>query len=289
MKLIDLSQSRHKLGTKQYRWNPERVVSMSGRYLVDKYMVTNCEMVQQLWDSIPGSVTQVASGDSFFGKRLILLKYASQKGAVCPVHDTAATYIYLYQALIYANARSAFEGLTPVYTFVNTVHFKKGAEIKTQPDSSFYVYQKPRFFKNKDKAPKLWHVTIDPQSEGYRLPFYDEWEAFARGGDTTASYVWGNDKDSVLAASYAWFGDTSDCWGNTEISVGKLLPNSFGLYDMNGLAAEVVLSAGSPRFYSVCSFSKGGSACNTLDELRIGETEYYKESISGLRLVRKLK
>ena len=35
--------------------DPERLVKISGQYLVDKYPVTNCEFTQLMWDSIPAT------------------------------------------------------------------------------------------------------------------------------------------------------------------------------------------------------------------------------------------
>ena len=68
MKYLDFKNEEVKLGFNRKSnkfWtlddageeDPERFVSITGTYLVDKYPVTNCELIQVLWDSIPATST----------------------------------------------------------------------------------------------------------------------------------------------------------------------------------------------------------------------------------------
>ena len=78
--------------------DPERLVSITGAYLIDKYPVTNCEIIQTMWDSIPFQSTYPGGFFKDLAELWILRKGASVRYENCPVHDTAASSIFLFQA-----------------------------------------------------------------------------------------------------------------------------------------------------------------------------------------------
>ncbi|MBQ7078849.1 MAG: SUMF1/EgtB/PvdO family nonheme iron enzyme [Fibrobacter sp.] len=251
MKYLDFKNEEVKLGfnkkSKKF-WtlddageeDPERFVSITGTYLVDKYPVTNCELIQVLWDSIPATSTyknpqyRKMHHEDWFARKM-----ASTRNAYCAAHDTIANTVTLYQSMVYANTRSIREGLKPYYIF-------------SVPDD-LYLYEG---FVKKAYIIGFWDfsgthntinimVTINAKSDGYRLPFYDEWMMLARGGDKEKKAPWGSpatplneiQKYARFESSYA-MEETSDYISEP---VGQLLPNGYGLYDMFGLAAEHVL------------------------------------------------
>jgi formylglycine-generating enzyme required for sulfatase activity len=78
-------------------------------------------------------------------------------------------------------------------------------------------------------------------AKGYRLATNGEWEYACRAGSTT-DFFWGENYDPTVPGSplqvskYCWW--AGNC--GTIKDVGLLLPNAFGLYDMNGNVWEWV-------------------------------------------------
>lgn len=81
-------------------------VSVTGKYLVDKYPVTNCEILRTLWEDIPSITTLLDSLNDDFIKNWMLRKHNHDFDEKCSIHDSAVTLFPLYLAMKYANARS---------------------------------------------------------------------------------------------------------------------------------------------------------------------------------------
>jgi formylglycine-generating enzyme required for sulfatase activity len=67
---------------------------------------------------------------------------------------------------------------------------------------------------------------------GYRLPTEAEWEYACRAGTTTSRFYGTADE---LLGKYAWYGQDTK---TPPLSVGRLMPNGFGLFDVYGNALE---------------------------------------------------
>ena len=214
--------------------DPERLVSVTGTYLVDKYPVTNCEIMQLMWDNLPSKKTSFSNWNR---KKLadtwVARKRNSTRNGTCDTHDSAACTIFLLQAMKYANTRSIREGLKPYYTFSSSNEHESKIISKGVYIIGYYD------FSDKDEGNDKINVSIDYSSNGYRLPFYDEWMMFARGGDKKNRAPWGDSTVSFEEVKkYAKFGDAEYY---KAAPVGQLLPNGYGLYDIFGLVWEHVL------------------------------------------------
>lgn len=318
MKRIDLTKTKHELGYygKEYSLkkrviysdekknfenriypDPVRDSSINEILAVDKYLVTNCEIVQTLWDSIPMYSQAKEKNALNYHNYWIEKKGAAIKGEICDAHDSAAIRVYLYDALIYANARSLRDGLNPVYEFKKVN--QKNHFPKLYKDGSFDVYT-ASFFERYENSEKGWlHVTVNKTADGYRLPYYNEWMALAKVGNKKSKYIWGNSEDPTLASEYAWFGEgvvISKKYGvydQESRPVGMKKPNGYGLYDMTGLVCENVMLPGKSIFGKEITSCKGGFLYDSLQALNFGaHVNNYVGGYGkyqGLRLVRTLK
>ena len=275
MKYLNFRNEKVKLGYNDYTEeekflygiqndDPERFVSFTGTFLVDKYPVTNCEIMQLMWDSIPMKTSIKEPTLQKLAEQWANRKKFSTRNENCAAHDSATSTFFVIQAMKYANARSTREGLKPYYKFKET-NEREPAILSR----GLYVIGYYDYFNLYGKS-KI-QVSIDSTSKGYRLPYYDEWMMLARGGDKKNRYSWGDDSASFDdALKYARFYHYEKFYDTDH--VGLLLPNGYGLYDMFGLVEEHVL------FEEVNPFigHDGGPSCMKGGNVRV--TKEFQEN-----------
>ena len=268
MKYLNFKDEETLYGNDDYQMNPyeEKIVYVSGSYLVDKYPVTNCEFLQLLWNEIPQKSSKIDSMKNDFINFWVNRKESGTRNEKCIAHDSAASSIPLYLAMKYANIRSVREGLKPYYIFSNTrskyVRIDGRAmsvnrnNVEKVPEHHYFI----PYHDFKEHVNNIIEVNDDSSSDGYRLPYYDEWVMLARGGNKNNT-PWKDSASFKEISKYAKFDDKIKCsdldesdffdkiksyfhWCKNDYEsgpVGKLLPNGFGLYDMFGLVEEQVL------------------------------------------------
>ena len=287
----NFSKEREKIHEDFKNEDPERLVYISGTYLIDKYPVTNCEFTQLMWDSIPEKSTIFNESIRRAQEDWISRKKNSIHNKNCITHDSAASTVSLYQALKYANARSVHDGLKPYYLFSKTNERKERIISENQ-----YIVKYMDFEHNENE---FIQVSADKKSDGYRLPYYDEWMMFARGGDKKNKAPWGDSSATFEEAlKYARFNTTLP---NSEKKmyytepVGQQKPNGYGIYDIFGLVEEhVILKKYLSGNFSYPSCKKGGGYyVNTNDDTNVitgypnwkeFNYGYYYPGHSGVRL-----
>lgn len=164
-------------------------------FAIGKYAVTNQEWQDvRLWGNANGFEIDLAESGS---RSLLEISH--------PKHPVVG--INWYDCLKWCNAKSAMEGLKPVYG------------VKGQQD----FFSKGEYGNN-----ALDEIVILSQGEGYRLPSIIEWEWAAQGGNKSQNYTFagGNDINEV-----AWYSGNSE--GKIR-QVGLKKPNELNLYDMSG-------------------------------------------------------
>jgi formylglycine-generating enzyme required for sulfatase activity len=113
----------------------------------------------------------------------------------------------------------------------------------------------------------------------YRLPTSEEWEYSARA-ETTTNWSFGNDKEKL--EDYAWYIKNSK---GTTHTVGKKLPNPWGLYDIHGNIWEWC-----EDWYRENKIYHGGSWSDIATDTYLSFSHFrplfYKSNVRGFRILK---
>lgn len=159
--------------------------------------------------------------------------------------DLPVTTVGWRDAVVWCNAASEREGLQPVYFLEGTSDFSDMTKVIRYAEDGYNsaasgkkgtVTGVDNVLTGGGKADK---AVINPNANGYRLPYEKEWEFAARGGnpasdDWTLTYSGTNTLDS----NYAVYNVSK-----TSTVKGDRQPNRLDLYDMTGNVSEWVWDA----------------------------------------------
>lgn len=155
----------------------------------------------------------------------------------------------------FCNWLSRQEGREPCY------HKQAGQELEAVPHT---------------ELPDIW--TLDPNSNGYRLPTEEEWEYACRAG-TVTDYSFGD--DATLLPHYGVFDQNAQ---DGPAPVGSKRCNAWGLFDMHGNVGEWCHGPpGQPRADRGGSWSDSSQDCRSTSRYRIEPD--YRLNYVGFRVV----
>lgn len=135
-----------------------------------------------------------------------------------------------YDALVFSNYASMYEGLTPVYSIGGSTN---PADWGSVPDADSEEWNS---------------VRADWSANGYRLPTEAEWQWAAMGAENGYAKEYAGDSGEGRISDFAWHrgnageglvgGDQNAGYGTQP--AGSKRPNELGLYDMSGNVREWV-------------------------------------------------
>jgi len=159
------------------------------------------------------------------------------------------TAINWRDAMIWCNAYSEKEGLTPVYytDSAKTIPIRTSSN-ESSIDTAAGSYDNPY---------------VNWSANGYRLPTEGEWQYAASyidgtswlekdhaSGDTSGYCDSGTGTASTIYGDYAWYKGNA---GSSTHVVGQKLPNQLGIYDMSGNVNEIIWDWYANRYSDITS------------------------------------
>lgn len=258
---------------------------------VNSFLMANTDLTYEKWYEVfqwATSEDRVAEGRQYTFKSYGKQGTGGTNGDA-PVSELSrmpATTFSWRDAVIWCNAASEMEGLTPAYWVEGTTDFTdttKVLRVSENVSSSSGYYGTISLSDNEEyktaKSGSADRSVTNPNADGYRLPTLAEYEYAARGGNQYLgawSWDWPGTGDSGQLADFAVFN------GNSLKSVGTKKPNIAGLYDMVGNLGEFIYEV--PFTNTTGPYVYGGSFnTTTADTCRITNSTAANPASAGTR------
>ena len=261
-------------------------------FITPGFKMGQCPVTWELWETVfkyaDGANFRFAREGNQGGAFMGLIYGTNTNLAPWPVGNALnpVTFISWRDVLVWCNAYSEMDGLDPVY---------RDSEGNILRDSRKII----DYLVDYDAIENVQYN----YRNGYRLPSYQEWVYAARGANPTDSH-WDdrvpgiNTGDVNVAGKYLWALSPEVAPGGVKQTgeVGKLLPNSIGLYDMMGMVnhwidmpfyqqtrQENVCIGGDFNDISIPTYA---GALTNIKRISLGDICRYTDEFVGFRVAR---